>query len=278
MPWEAPAQRQLILPLKNGKQWVFQPAKRVETKVLQAQCGDPDEMHKCFDPTQNGPEAAKNAPPWKVWIWGKTIVLVDDNATTRYICTGDSDSQSTPRRGEAGKEAQPKPTGKPFEQLAKLLAADGSGTDAPLHVKLPNGHERVFRPTKHVAAKVLQSQCGAPDEVRKRRDPTKTEEEAKNAPSWEIWVWGKTQILVDDSGTTRYISASGKKNPSQQSTDEDRRGAYKQRPDDDPTPLTRANGAERVKADSQNHQGDAPREETSASSVAQRSTAGSEQS
>ncbi len=83
-PDEAAGPQNLIGQGPNGKPLVFRPAKRGPVKSLQERFGDPDEMRKVSSPRSSPDDAAQSAP-WKVWIWGHVLVLVDDTGTTRYV-------------------------------------------------------------------------------------------------------------------------------------------------------------------------------------------------
>jgi clan AA aspartic protease (TIGR02281 family) len=108
-------------------------------------------------------------------------------------------------------EAKPDPAATPAEQLEKLLALDGAGAaneQGRLVFQMGGGREVVFRPSKRGPAKTLQDRFGDPDEIRKIPAPHTSDDTpaAKDAPPWKIWTWGTVQVIVDDTGKTRYFA------------------------------------------------------------------------
>jgi hypothetical protein len=107
-------------------------------------------------------------------------------------------------------EAKAAPTGTPAEQVAKLVALEGKSREGTLTYRYWNGRDLVFCLSKRVPAKTLQSQCGDPDEMRKWADPTASggSDAARKNPTWKIWIWGNTSVLVDEAGMARYVSTA----------------------------------------------------------------------
>ena len=101
----------------------------------------------------------------------------------------------------------------PAEKLAKLLAIDGMDEGSrrgAIIFRRRGGADLVFQPAKRGPAKTLQERFGDPDELRKLPDPTAGDEKARENPTWKIWTWGPVEVLVDETGTTRYFSVDKK--------------------------------------------------------------------
>jgi clan AA aspartic protease (TIGR02281 family) len=122
-------------------------------------------------------------------------------------------SAGTPPASAAAAPAEPaadaaKPKTK-AEQLLQLLSLppDEAAGQRELSTQGPNGKLLVFRPARRGPAKKLQEHLGDPDEIRKVPGPRSAadDESAQSAP-WKIWTWGNVYVLVDDTGTTRYVA------------------------------------------------------------------------
>jgi clan AA aspartic protease (TIGR02281 family) len=85
------------------------------------------------------------------------------------------------------------------EQLRRLLEVSGSDERAAktAEVKLDD-HAVTFHAGRHHEAAGLKQLFGEPHEIRKVDLPGHTD--------WELWTWGKVQVLVDPLGTTRYYA------------------------------------------------------------------------
>lgn len=85
------------------------------------------------------------------------------------------------------------------EQLRRLLEVSGSDERAAktAEVKL-DGHAAIFHAGRHHEAAGLKQLLGDPHEIRKIDLPGHAD--------WELWTWGKMQVLVDPQGITRYYA------------------------------------------------------------------------
>jgi clan AA aspartic protease (TIGR02281 family) len=104
---------------------------------------------------------------------------------------------SPPKPMEAATASKPEID--PNEQLRRLLEVPGGDERAAqtAEVKL-DGHAVTFHAGRHHEAAGLQQILGPPHEIRKIDLPGHAD--------WELWTWGKVQVLVDPQGMTRYYA------------------------------------------------------------------------
>jgi clan AA aspartic protease (TIGR02281 family) len=121
-------------------------------------------------------------------------------------------SSAGPSNAESAPAAPPATPAKPktkAEQLVELLvlASDEAAGQQNLTGQGPNGKPLVFRPARRGPVKSLEQRFGDPDEIRKVPAPRSSSDDGAAQPAaWKIWTWENVFVLVDATGTTRYVA------------------------------------------------------------------------